>query len=81
VLAKAASEDDIARALAPYKAFSNIWSRAERNEAGDKLIHEALAKRELYLFQRSFEGHFHFAMCYAYVKLKLIEARNLGWIA
>jgi V-type H+-transporting ATPase subunit d len=80
-LAAVATPDDLGRALTPWRDFARLWSLAPEDENGDRRIHDIFVRKDIYLLQNAFDGQAHYACFYAYLKLKEVEARNLGWIA
>jgi len=77
-------ENMLREILSKYSKFNNMWSNAERN-AGDNDIADALQfeleKEDVRLNALAFEGQSHFAVFYAYAKLKAVERTNIRWIA
>lgn len=79
-LSKVEDDDGVGRALAPYPEYRKLWDTAEVAEGGERLVDDAFFLRNVQIFERAFEGQFHFGMFYAYVKLKEQEVKNLVWI-
>lgn len=70
-------EDELGRALRPYKDYKVIWEKYVNDE---KSIDDALYEREVQLNELAFEGQFNYAYFYAFIRLKEQEIRNLIWL-
>jgi V-type H+-transporting ATPase subunit d len=73
-------EDELGRVLELFPQYSAIWSiHASGN--GDKSIDDAFYERDVQQLELAFESQFHYAVFYAYVKLKEQEIRNMVWVS
>mmetsp|Transcript_17509 Transcript_17509/g.70926 ORF Transcript_17509/g.70926 Transcript_17509/m.70926 type:complete len:103 (+) Transcript_17509:981-1289(+) len=62
-----------------YGTYRRLWSAAMDNP--DKNLEDAFFEYEVYLAKQAFDQQFHYAIFYAYLRLKEQEIRNIGWIA
>jgi len=79
---KLSRADDVAMvsaALDGYPLYRRLYSTAADN--ADKSLEDAFFEHEVSLCKLAFEQQFHYAIFYAYLKLKEQEIRNIVWIA
>lgn len=80
MLADVASEEQLGSALEAFPQYASVWS-AYGNGDGSKSIDDAFYERDVQNLELAFESQMHYAVFYAYVKLKEQEIRNLVWIS
>lgn len=80
MLADVADEDELGRVLELFPQYSSIWN-IHSTGSGEKSIDDAFYERDVQMLELAFEGQMHYAVFYAYVKLKEQEIRNLVWIS
>jgi V-type H+-transporting ATPase subunit d len=80
MLVDVANEEELGRVLELFPQYAAIWSI---HSAGtlDKSIDDAFYERDVEMLELAFESQFHYAVFYAYVKLKEQEIRNLVWVS
>ncbi|KAJ8905466.1 hypothetical protein NDN08_001973 [Rhodosorus marinus] len=78
-LARADDRSSVASIIEPYGTYRRLWSAAMDNP--DKNLEDAFFEYEVYLAKQAFDQQFHYAIFYAYLRLKEQEIRNIGWIA
>lgn len=80
MLTDVCDEDELGRVLELFPQYSSIWN-IHASGGGEKSIDDAFYERDVQLLELAFESQMHFAVFYAYVKLKEQEIRNLVWIS
>jgi len=80
MLTDVADEEELGRVLELFPQYSAIWN-IHIGGAGDKSIDDCFYERDVQMLELAFESQFHFAVFYAYVKLKEQEIRNLVWVS
>jgi len=80
LLADVGDEAELGRALAQFPTYAAIWSQHAGGN-GDKSIDDYFYERDVQMLELAFDSQMHFAVFYAYVKLKEQEIRNLVWIS
>mmetsp|Transcript_21049 Transcript_21049/g.45762 ORF Transcript_21049/g.45762 Transcript_21049/m.45762 type:complete len:390 (-) Transcript_21049:151-1320(-) len=73
-------EEELGRVLELFPSYSAIWNM-HSSGSGDKSIDDGFYERDVQMLELAFESQMHFAVFYAYVKLKEQEIRNLVWIS
>eukprot|EP01029_Cantina_marsupialis_P012808 TRINITY_DN2832_c0_g1_i1.p1 TRINITY_DN2832_c0_g1~~TRINITY_DN2832_c0_g1_i1.p1 ORF type:complete len:391 (-),score=146.62 TRINITY_DN2832_c0_g1_i1:253-1425(-) len=71
-------EEGLARVLSNYPDYKAIWTTCI--EHGEKSIDDVFYERDVMMCELSFEGQFHCAMLYGFVRLREQEIRNMEWI-
>jgi len=74
---KVGNESDLLRALGPYSEYCDIYRQSQE---GSRSFSDLMYTKQVEICVRAFEQQSHFAMCYAYIKLKEQEERNLNWM-
>lgn len=73
-------EEELGRVLELFPSYAAIWA-IHSSGMGDKSIDDAFYERDVQMLELAFESQMHFAVFYAYVKLKEQEIRNLVWVS
>ncbi|KAL7570145.1 hypothetical protein ACA910_019984 [Epithemia clementina (nom. ined.)] len=73
-------EEELGRVLELFPQYAAIWNM-HAGGGGDKSIDDGFYERDVQMLELAFESQMHFAVFYAYVKLKEQEIRNLVWIS
>lgn len=79
MLVDVADEEELGRVLELFPQYSAIWNM--HLNGVDKNIDDCFYERDVQMLELAFESQFHYAVFYAYVKLKEQEIRNLVWIS
>lgn len=89
-LCKAWNQTTVRAALEPYNMYRDLYdgvkmyydkeARKERKGGNQKSMEDMLFQETCKLYELTFDQQFHYAIFYAYAKLKEQEVRNLGWI-
>lgn len=80
MLIDVADEEELGRVLELFPQYAAIWN-IHASGSGDKSIDDCFYERDVQMLELAFESQFHFAVFYAYVKLKEQEIRNLVWVS
>jgi V-type H+-transporting ATPase subunit d len=80
MLVDVSDEEELGRVLELFPQYSAIWN-IHSNGHGDKSIDDCFYERDVEMLELAFESQMHYAVFYAYVKLKEQEIRNLVWIS
>lgn len=80
MLENVSDEEELGQVLELFPAYSAIWN-IHASGAGDKSIDDAFYERDVQSLELAFESQMHYAVFYAYAKLKEQEIRNLVWIS
>lgn len=78
-LAKADDATAVAAAIDPYSLYKSLFQNAANNV--EKTLEDAFFEHEVHLSKMTFEMQFHYAIFYAYIRLKEQEVRNILWIS
>lgn len=78
-LARADHPQAVASAIEPYSTYRKLFQTAADNI--DKSLEDAFFEHEVHLCKQTFEMQFHYAIFYAYLRLKEQEVRNILWIS
>jgi len=79
MLVDVADEEELGRVLELFPQYAAVWNL--HLHGGDKSIDDIFYERDVQMLELAFESQMHFAVFYAYVKLKEQEIRNLVWIS
>lgn len=77
-LSRAEDAPAVASAIEPYTTYRTLFQAAADSQ--DKSLEDAFFEYEVHLCQQTFEKQFHYAIFYAYLRLKEQEVRNIVWI-
>lgn len=77
-LSRAEDSQSVATAIEPYGTYRKLFQSAADNV--DKSLEDAFFEHEVFLCKQTFEMQFHYAIFYAYLRLKEQEVRNILWI-
>jgi V-type H+-transporting ATPase subunit d len=80
MLVDVADEEELGRVLELFPQYSAIWNIHAAGSA-EKSIDDCFYERDVQSLELAFESQMHYAVFYAYVKLKEQEIRNLVWIS
>jgi V-type H+-transporting ATPase subunit d len=80
MLEDVADEEELGRVLELFPQYSAIWN-IHAAGSGDKSIDDCFYERDVQMLELAFESQMHYAVFYAYVKLKEQEIRNMVWIS
>jgi V-type H+-transporting ATPase subunit d len=80
MLIDVSDEEELGRVLELFPQYSAIWS-VHAHGGGEKSIDDCFYERDVQMLELAFESQFHFAVFYAYLKLKEQEIRNLVWVS
>lgn len=84
------NEASVRTALEPYEKYNKLYetvksfydSDADRSSmAGMQSIEDLIYAENVKMYEMAFEQQYHFAILYAWLKLKEQEIRNIRWIA
>ena len=79
-LCQVGSEEELGNVMEAFPQYAGIWSiHAAGN--GEMSIDDAFYERDVQALELAFESQMHYAVFYAYVKLKEQEIRNLVWVS
>ena len=78
-LEKADDSQAVGSAIESYSVYRRLFQSAADNP--DKSLEDTFFEYEVQLCKNTFELQFHYAIFYAYLRLKEQEIRNIVWIA
>lgn len=80
LLTKVDDDSKLSAALSSFPIYHTIFDKFINSSPDEFSIDDEFYRLEVCLCEMAFESQMHFAMFYAYVKLKEQETRNLVWI-
>jgi V-type H+-transporting ATPase subunit d len=80
MLVDVSDKEELGCVLELFSKYATIWN-IHASGSGDKSIDDCFYKRDVQMLELAFESQMHYAVFYAYVKLKEQEIRNLVWIS
>lgn len=81
LLSKVDDDQKLVQALSWNKTYSTMFEKYLNSKAEDFSIDDEFFKREVMLYETSFDSQMNLAIFLAYIKLKEQEIRNLVWIS
>lgn len=79
MLVDVADEEELGRVLDLFPQYAAVWNM--HLSGGEKSIDDIFYERDVQMLELAFESQMHYAVFYAYVKLKEQEIRNMVWIS
>mmetsp|Transcript_11305 Transcript_11305/g.10819 ORF Transcript_11305/g.10819 Transcript_11305/m.10819 type:complete len:382 (-) Transcript_11305:241-1386(-) len=79
LLNEVTNEEELGHVLDLFPQYASIWN--VHSSGASKSIDDAFYEKDVQTLELAFESQMHFAVFYAYVKLKEQEIRNLVWIS
>jgi V-type H+-transporting ATPase subunit d len=81
LLSKVDDDQKLVQALSWNKTYSTMFEKYLNSKAEDFSIDDEFFRREVMLYETSFDSQMNLAIFLAYIKLKEQEIRNLVWIS
>ena len=78
-MSRASDAQAVGAAIEPYALYRKLFQISADNI--DKSLEDAFFEQEVFLCKQTFEMQFHYAIFYAYLRLKEQEVRNILWIS